>query len=262
LSCGGDFNELSATKSFTKERMNRCHATHRITLLARRDNSSESIDLPVQDLVLGGWTGRNQADIEAHVKELEALGIQAPGEFPVFYRVASTLPTTASFMQVTGDSSTGEVEFVLFRHDDAYWVGVGSDHTDRKAELIDITLAKQLCAKPVAGEVWALSDVEPHWDELVLRSWAEAEGERHLYQEARVSTLQAPRSLIGLYEDRNPGGFHSGTVLFSGTFAARDSVGPAMKFSIELEDPVLGRKITHEYDIRTLGRTPDRIPDR
>jgi hypothetical protein len=233
--------------------MNRCDATHCVTLLARKGSESNQIEVPVESLVLGGWTGRNQADVDAHIRELQALGVEAPKETPVFYRVASTLLTTAPFIQVTGDSSTGEVEFVLFRHSDECWVGLGSDHTDRKAELIDITLAKQLCAKPIAPEVWALKDVEPHWDELILRALVDTGTEKRLYQEASVTALRTPRDLVQLFEARNPRAFVPGTVLFSGTFAAQDSPGPAVRFRMELEDPVLRRKLSHEYSIRTLG---------
>ncbi len=35
---------------------------------------------------------------------------------------------------------------------DELFVGVGSDHTDRKAETINVSLSKQMCAKPVSRE--------------------------------------------------------------------------------------------------------------
>ena len=46
-------------------------------------------------LVIAGWTGRDQNALEAHIRELEALGIARPKTTPIFYRVAASLLTTA-----------------------------------------------------------------------------------------------------------------------------------------------------------------------
>jgi hypothetical protein len=206
-----------------------------------------SLALLVQDLVIAGWTGRDQAAVEAHIKELAELGVARPSRTPIFYRVGTSLLTTASAVEVVGQDSSGEVEFVVFNRDNEFWVGVGSDHTDRKAEAVGVTLSKQMCPKPVAPEVWALADVEPHWDELTLRSHAVSDGKRMLYQEGSVSAMRHPRNLVDLY-----GRFLPGTAMFCGTLPVRGGVRWAEKFSIELEDPVLGRCITHSYDIRAL----------
>jgi Protein of unknown function (DUF2848) len=234
--------------------MNRYDATNCVMLNARQGENSMEIELPVEDLVLGGWTGRRTEDIQSHINELEALGVPGPREVPVFYHVASSLLTTAPSIQVTGEETTGEVEFMLLRDRDSCWVGVGSDHTDRKVELIDITLAKQVCAKPIAPEVWELREVEAHWDALILRSWVHTGQNRKLYQESSVSAVSSPRELIRSFEDRHAGGFRPGTVLFSGTFALASSFEPAARFSFEMEDPVLGRRISHEYGVRVLCR--------
>ena len=120
----------------------------------------------IKNLVIAGWTGRNVAALEAHIKELEAIGVKRPKTVPIFYRVACSLLTTATFIEVMADKSSGEVEFVLFALDDGLWLGVGSDHTDRKAETIGVTLSKQLCAKPVGATLWRYDEVKPHWDKL------------------------------------------------------------------------------------------------
>jgi hypothetical protein len=43
-----------------------------------------------------------------------------------------------------------------------------------------------------------------------------------------------------------------GTVLFCGTMPAIGGIRSSSRFEMELEDPVLGRKISHAYDIETL----------
>ena len=72
----------------------------------------------IKNLVVAGWTGRNTAALEAHIKELEALGVKRPKSVPIFYRNAVTLLTTAPEIEVMADKSSGEDEFVLYSLDD------------------------------------------------------------------------------------------------------------------------------------------------
>ncbi|HXJ08187.1 MAG TPA: DUF2848 family protein, partial [Burkholderiales bacterium] len=123
------------------------------------------------ELVIAGWTGRDEAALKKHIRELEALGVKPPRTTPIFYRVSAALFTYANEIQVSGPDTSGEVEFVLLQTKDGLRVAVGSDHTDRKAETIGVTLSKQLCAKPVSAESWAYEEVQPHWNRLVLRSF-------------------------------------------------------------------------------------------
>ena len=226
---------------------------HCVSLTGWRGGCAQPMEVPVRDLVLAGWTGRDPAHVEAHIRELAALGIPPPAKTPVFYRVASTLLTTDCSIEVIGTDSTGEVEFLLLNHGGEIWVGVGSDHTDRKMEAIGITASKQLCRKPISPEVWCLPEVEPHWDQLRLRSYAHSNGRTELYQEENLAALRHPRNLIELYDRTATAPFREqGTVIFSGTPATLEGFRWADKFIIELEDPVLGRCLKHEYTIRSL----------
>jgi len=199
----------------------------------------------IRNLVVAGWTGRNVVALEAHIKELEALGVKRPKSVPIFYRNAVSLLTTALEIQAVGDKSSGEVEFVLYSLDDGMWVGVGSDHTDRKAETINVTLSKQMCAKPVGATLWRYDEVKPHWDKLVLRSHVSDGGARRLYQEGPVTNMRSPEELIKLYTggDRLP----VGTAMFCGTFAVHGGFSYGGTFDMELEDTALNRKLTHSY---------------
>lgn len=194
-------------------------------------------------LVIAGWTGRDQAALHKHIRELEEIGVKPPKTTPIFYRVAASLFTTAGEIEVSGPDTSGEVEFVLIKEDSQLRVAVGSDHTDRKAETIGVSLSKQLCAKPVSPESWRYDEVKPHWERLVLRSWSDGE----LYQEGPVTAMRAPEDLLQRF-----GGLRSGWAMFCGTLAAKGGIRPARKFSMELEDPVLGRKLRHEYAVKVL----------
>lgn len=201
----------------------------------------------ISEAVIAGWTGRDAAALGKHIKELEALGVKRPASTPIFYRVAAARLTQAPSIEAIGGASSGEVEFVLVRHRGELFVGVGSDHTDREAETYGVTVSKQMCDKPIAAGLWAFDEVKSHWDRLMLRSWIVANGARVLYQEGPAAAMRAPDDLIARY-----GGLKDGAVMFCGTLAAKGGIRPSARFEFSFEDPVLGRSISHGYDIITL----------
>jgi hypothetical protein len=188
---------------------------------------------------------------EKHIAELELLGVRRPPATPVYYRVSTSRLTTSDSIEATGNDSSGEVEFVILFKSGSLWIGVGSDHTDRKVETYNITVSKQMCEKPVAAQVWLFDELNDHWDSLMLRSWAVNDGDRRLYQEGHVSAMLSPQDLIAGYA-RNGGMLNEGTLMFGGTFPAIGGIRPADRFEFELADPVLERRLAHGYDIRTL----------
>ncbi len=216
----------------------------------RRGDRTMRETVPIRHAVIAGWTGRDQEALEKHIRELEALGVARPATTPIFYRVAASRITTGTAIEAAGGDSSGEVEFVLVRHGGRLYLGVGSDHTDRKVEAYNVTVSKQMCEKPVAPELWVLDDVAAHWDQLVLRSWACGEGKRTLYQEGSVAAMRRPQELIELYA--GAAGLAEGTLMFCGTLAAKGGIRPAPRFEFEIEDPVRGLRIGHGYDIAAL----------
>ncbi len=108
----------------------------------------------VGKLVVAGWTGRDTAALNAHINELAAIGVAPPKTVPIFYRNSASLLTSAPQIETVGNKTSGEVEFVLYSLDDGLWVGVGSDHTDRQAETVNVSRSKQMCAKPVSLQIW------------------------------------------------------------------------------------------------------------
>jgi Protein of unknown function (DUF2848) len=206
-------------------------------------------EVEIGSAVIAGWTGRNPEAVEKHIKELEALGVKRPATTPIFYRVSAARLTTAAAIEVLGTASSGEVEFLLLQAEGALWIGTGSDHTDREVEAYGVSVSKQMCEKPVAPQFWRFEDVRDHWDRLKLRAFATIAGTRTLYQEGPVSAMRSPADLIARYA---PAGLAEGTLMFCGTLAVHGGVRPAQSFAFELDDPVLGRKLAHSYDIVTL----------
>jgi Protein of unknown function (DUF2848) len=208
------------------------------------------LTLPIDQAVLAGWTGRDPVARDNHIAELEAIGIARPASTPIYYRVAARRLTMADSIEVSGEDSSGEVEFVLIGWQGRIFVGAGSDHTDRKVETYSVTVSKQMCDKSIAPELWELEDVIGHWDRMILRAFAWIEGSRVLYQEGTLDAMLPVKELLarGFADGKLP----DGCAMYGGTFAAKGGIRPADRFEYELEDPVLKRIIRHAYDVIAL----------
>ncbi len=221
-----------------------------LSLTLQSGADTRRCEVAIKEAVVAGWTGRDAAAVEKHIRELEELGVKRPATTPIFYRVSAARITTDDTIEAVGESSGGEVEFVLLQHDGRLWVGTGSDHTDREVEKYGVTVSKQMCEKPIATTFWAFEEVAPHWDRLLLRSSVVENGKRVPYQDGSVAAMIDPRDLMKRHAA--DGRLPDGTIMFCGTLAAHGGVRPTRDFAFELEDPVLGRKIGHTYTVRTL----------
>lgn len=220
-------------------------------IVSGKAKSSSLLKASIDTLVIAGWTGRDQAALEAHIEELAKLGVPRPKTTPIFYRVASSLLSVSPGIEVVGQNSSGEVEPVLISLPEGLCLGVGSDHTDRKIETIGITVSKQLCAKPIGSHWWPFAEVQDHWDELEIRSFAFNDGKRRLYQEGALKAMRRPSELMQrcFGEDQK---LPIGSAMFCGTLAVHGGIEHADGYELELVDPVLGRKISHKYSVSVL----------
>lgn len=215
-------------------------------------DTSDALEIDVEELIIAGWAGREQAGIDEHIEELKAIGVTPPSSTPLFYRVSADQLTTAETVQVLGGESSGEVEVVLIGTEQGTYVGIGSDHTDREAEAWSVAHSKQVCAKPVGHKLWTLESVIDHWDDLKISSYATFGGEEVLYQQGGVTGLLHPKDLLqrfGLDEPK----LTPGQAMLCGTLPVIGGVRPAEAFRMVLEDPVTGRKLEHFYHIKTLA---------
>jgi len=213
-------------------------------------DATTPLTLPIDQAVIAGWTGRDPVARDRHIAELEAIGIARPASTPIYYRVSARRLTTADSIEVSGGDSSGEVEFVLIGWQGRIFVGLGSDHTDRKVETYSVTVSKQMCDNVMAPVLWETEDIMGHWDRMVMRAFAWIEGARVLYQEGTLDNLLPVDELIrGCFGAK---GLPDGCAMFGGTFAAKGGIRPASRFEFELEDPVLKRSIRHGYDVIEL----------
>ena len=210
----------------------------------------ESRPVTLRTVVIALWTSRDMSGRDLRVAEMEAIGIPRPVRTPQFRRVSTHRLTSADAIEVVGGESSGEVEVVLVRDSRGLWIGVGSDHTDRRMERREVHVAKQMCDKPIAPDLWAFDDVADHWDTLVLRSWIVEHGDTVLYQEGSVATILPPAALMREFAGRED--LPDGTALYCGTFAAIGGIRPSSHFAFELFDPQRERRIAHAYDVVSL----------
>jgi hypothetical protein len=203
-------------------------------------------------IIIAGYTGRNQEEVKAHIGELAVQGVPAPAEIPTIFRATLDRLTTESEMEVLGEHTSGEAEAVLLVEGNDIWVAIGSDHTDRELEKLDIGAAKQVCSKPVSGEVWKYADMRERWDSLVLRSWVGESRREQLYQEARMSALLPPEDLLAILR-RRLGKLVDGAVIFTGTIPLLGGLfAPRPYFEAELFDESTGHSLSCVYKVRRV----------
>ncbi|WP_338563853.1 DUF2848 domain-containing protein [Erwinia sp. E_sp_B04_7] len=207
--------------------------------------ATTTLDVEINHFVIAGWVGRDQEAVLHHIRELEALGVPAPGAVPLFYRVATNQISQQSQLEVVGNETSGEAEPFVFFHDGEYWVSLISDHTDRHLETFSVALSKQACIKPVASGAWRMSEVTGHWDALELTSWIKEQGEWVIYQQGTLASLLTPPDLLARY--LGDGSVKEGFAMSCGTLGAIGGIRPSSEFRMALHDPILGRTLEHHY---------------
>lgn len=220
----------------------------------------EHLELDIAHCVVAGWTARDRGAIEHHIEELAALGVKRPSTVPLFYRVSSSLLCHPSRIQVLGRDTSGEVEPLVIEAGERRWIGLASDHTDRKLERRSVAASKQAAPKPCARELWPLDSVIERLDALELTSWILDGGDWRVYQQG---TLASIRPLPALFDSARAtvepptGGGRGGRLvavaMLGGTLPVLEGgIRPASAFRMRLQDPETGASIEHAYRIDVL----------
>lgn len=208
--------------------------------------NNSAIDCSIENVVVAGWTGRNRDAVDHHIHELSQLGIAPPSQVPLYYKVSDALLTQNSHIQVLGSGSSGEVEPLLVRQQDQWYLGLASDHTDRELEAHSVAASKQACLKPVASELWRFDSVKNHLDDITLRCTIIENNESVVYQEGSLSNILPLQQLIK--ESELP----SHAAMLCGTLGAIGSVRPALQYQMVIEDPIHKKSISLNYTVTEL----------
>ena len=127
-------------------------------------------------LLVIGYAGRDEASVRHHIDELAAIGIAPPPNVPMVYELPAELVTTDELLAVHGARTSGEVEPVLVRAAGAWHLAVGSDHTDRELEAVDVRDSKAACPKPLSRTAIRLDrdpatgGLDDAWDAIEVTS--------------------------------------------------------------------------------------------
>lgn len=213
--------------------------------------SGKQMEATPKRLLIAGYTGKDQASVKKHIDELREIGVPAPPQVPMIYDVSTNLLTTSPSISVVQESSSGEAEVVIMNVEGKWYVGLGSDHTDRELEKLSIQKSKQVCSKPISTQFWLLDDIESRWDDIEMRSWMFVNGEKKEYQTGTLGEFLHPKELIKIITER---GYYSedlmvfcGTLpIVTGEFIYGDG------FSAELYDALTDRKIQLDYKVHIL----------
>lgn len=211
----------------------------------------KEIDWEPKNLIIAGYTAKDQAALRAHIEELAKIGVPAPQTVPMIYQLSPELLSTESEITTVRNDSSGEAEVVLLNIRGEWYVGIGSDHTDRVLEATSIQKSKQVCAKPISNELWPLSSIEDYWDEIQLKSWYSINGEVQLYQSGQLGEFLSPKELIQIVESR--GYSTSETALFCGTPPIiSNEFLYGEEFKAKLYNPRDNKKINLAYQTKIL----------
>jgi hypothetical protein len=224
-----------------------------LNLAVRGKDGTRDLVFPVKRMVNAGYVGRDQEAVEKHINELKLKGISAPDEVPTLYPVASYLLTTGGILEVVEEQTSGEAEFVVLLREGQIYIGVGSDHTDRKLEADSIIKAKQMCPNVISPVVWLYEEIKPVWDDLEMKSWVVKEGKRILYQETKLSAILNVEDLLSFVKSKVGDKNMENIVVYSGTVG---TIGGEMisgeGFEVELRNPEINESLWCKYKVEII----------
>lgn len=205
--------------------------------------------IALDKLIVVGFAGKDVKKTMEHIQELEAEGIRCPKSVPVVYQCSKGLLTSDDTIEVIADKTSGEVEYIILVRDGKYYIGVGSDHTDRKLEAVSIHKSKQVCLKPYAKDFWAYDEIKDHFDEIKLVSSQVVDGKEVQYQSGVTSDLLSLECIIAKIEkEMNT----NNCLIYTGTVPLKDGFKFGDKFSCKMIDEKLNREISLTYNITVI----------
>jgi 2-keto-4-pentenoate hydratase/2-oxohepta-3-ene-1,7-dioic acid hydratase in catechol pathway len=221
----------------------------------RLNVEGEIVAIEINRVINAGYSGRDEADVQAHIDELlkDNVMSEEPDAVPVTYQLSPyTLLANPSRIQVVGEGTSGEAEYGLVVTGDETYVVAASDQTDRDLEKHGIQKSKQIAPNVISADAWRLSDVRDHWDDLHLRAHNSVDEEREPYQDSSLAEILPPGDILNEVSARYAGTL-SGTAILSGTVpTVGGELVPGDRFEVELHDSIRDRTIETAYDVEPI----------
>lgn len=212
---------------------------------------TEEIYVHFDTVIAVGYGGRNQEKVKQKLEESAQKGKKVPSKTPINYPCSTNSLVRQGKIQVVGQKTKGEAEFLLVLHQGKLFIGVGSDHTDSELTAVSTNKAKQTCPKPIGPVLWPYEEVKDHWDQLQLKAWQRKDGQEAIYQDGTVEQIMKVEDLLQIVEEDYPG--LKNAVIFGGTVGVLGDAVYGDWFRCELIDPILNRTLSHEYQIQVIA---------
>ena len=234
------------------------------------DGDEYKVDVNISRIGCSRNAARDIKSTQQYIDSIRNAGSKMHDAAGVCFK-SRYLLTNENVIEVQGPHTSGEIEFVVFTHEGKLHVTVGSDQNDRSLDPLwtqllgriqDTAKSKQMVPAVTASEAWLYDDVKDHWDDIVLKSRVTTSGELINYQSFALSHLLD----IDYYKHNQSWILDNGSILlggsgpilpsvpnniFKGQDTLQDIVFP-MDFHMEISDPILGRTISHKYDVICL----------
>ena len=212
---------------------------------------SQPFAVEYDKLVAVGYSGRDTQKILAHIRELEEkLGVPAPRQIPTIFHCGRQLLTQKGQIGVVGQKTCGEAEYVIVCQGGEWYIGLGSDHTDRQLEAVSVAKSKQVCPKPIGHDIWKYSDLKDHWDSIKLNSYQTVDGKEIPYQQGTLADILPVEHLLKELRERI--GDVSHCVIYSGTVPVLNGFQYGENFRCEMIDETLNRSLSMNYNIHVI----------
>lgn len=215
-------------------------------------SGDEKLAVNYDELLVIGYAGRNMEKTMEHIKELEEqLGVAPPKKIPTIFECSHELLSQEDNIRFVGKDTCGEVEYVIVLANGNTYIGIGSDHTDRKLESISVPKAKQVCPKPIGKELWNYDDIKDHWDQIKLVSYQTIDGKEILYQDGSLADILPVEKILSELKERV--GDIQNSVIYSGTVPLVSGFAYGDNFKCMMIDEVLNRTLSLDYNVKVIS---------
>lgn len=212
----------------------------------------EELSFTLNSVLVVGYSGSNTKKIMEHIEELEKeLGVPAPKKIPTIFECSREVLTFESEIGFVGNMTSGEAEYLIIKHSNKIYIGVGSDHTDRKLESVSVLKSKQVCPKPLSKKLWLYEDIKEYWNNIRIESYQTINNEEILYQKGNLSEILPVEKIIQELENRV--GNIENSIIFSGTVPLVSGFKYGSSFRGILIDDMKKRSLELNYSVKIIS---------
>ncbi|WP_321329521.1 DUF2848 family protein [uncultured Ilyobacter sp.] len=223
-----------------------------VDFMLNKLSGQEKFSVPYEKVLVIGYSGRNMEKTMEHIKELEEqLNVPAPKKIPTIFECSLETLTQEKNIKFVGDQTSGEIEYIIIYMNGKTYIGIGSDHTDRKLESVSVPKSKQVCAKPIGNELWDYDDIKEHWDQIKMVSCQIIDGKEVKYQDGKLADILKVEKILEELKERV--GNIDNSIIYSGTVPLLDGFKYGDTFKCMMIDEVLKRTLKLEYGIDRIS---------